>query len=233
MTDPFLPPEPEPAPVVLPEPPRSGTRRRRLVVLLATLGALLLVGTALAVPVLVEGWHDLTTPTLDDVRVYEDLPADHVADDQSVEYDPAPPPGGPHADVWLACGVYDEPVRDVNAVHALEHGAVWLTYDPDQMSDEDVSELAHQLPDEGILSPYPGQDARVVITVWGRQLDLRSPGDDRLGLFVEAYGDGHTAPEPMASCEGGERVTDESGTIVAWIPGRSATAPATRSGSST
>ena len=128
------------------------------------------------------------------------------------------PPGGPHDNVWLACGVYDEPVRDENAVHALEHGTVWLTYDPDELSDDDVGELAEQLPDEGILSPYPGQDARVMITVWGRQLDLRSPGDDRLQLFLDEYGDGHTAPEPMASCEGGERIADrdadDSGTTV-------------------
>jgi hypothetical protein len=159
------------------------------------------------VPIAVDRWRDLTAPSLDAVRVYEDLRTDHVTDDQGVEYDPVPPPGGPHADVWLACGVYDEPVRDENAVHALEHGTVWLTYDPDELSSDDVEELAAQLPDEGILSPYPGQDAPVVVTVWGRQLDLRGPGDDRLGLFLEAYGDGHTSPEPMASCEGGEEIT--------------------------
>lgn len=206
MTAPSLPAEPEPAP--LPEPPRP-TSSRRLVVVLAVLGALLVVGAALAVPTLVERWRHLTTPTLDDVRVYEDLRRDHIGDDERVEYGPAPPPGGPHSDIWLQCGVYDEPVRDENAVHALEHGTVWLTYDPDEMSDDDVAELADQLPDEGILSPYPNQDARVVVTVWGRQLDLRSPDDERLGLFLDAYGDGHTAPEPMASCAGGEPIPDE------------------------
>jgi len=185
------------------------TRKKWLVILVAALGALLLVGAALAVPVVVDRWRDLTTPTLDDVRVYEDLRTDHIDDDEAVDYGPEPPPGGPHGNVWLACGVYDEPVRDENAVHALEHGTVWLTYDPDELSTDDVSELADRLPDEGILSPYPGQDARVMVTVWGRQLELRNAGDDRLELFLEAYGDGHTAPEPMASCEGGERILDD------------------------
>lgn len=211
MTDSSLPPGPAPAPapeLLHPEPPRPTNRRRRLVLLLAGLAALLLVGAALAVPVVVDRLRDLTTPSLDDVRVYEDLRTDHVDDGESVDYDPVPPPGGPHADVWLACGVYDEPVRDENAVHALEHGTTWITYDPDEVSADDVEELAEQLPDEGILSPYPGQDARVTVTVWGRQLDLRNAGDDRLQLFLDAYGDGHTAPEPMASCEGGERIAD-------------------------
>jgi hypothetical protein len=49
----------------------------------------------------------------------------------------------------------------------------------------------------------------VVVTVWGRQLDLRTVDDERLALFIDSYGDGHTSPEPMASCEGGEQVTDD------------------------
>ena len=184
------------------------TGSRRVVVWSAGLAALLLVGLAVTVPIAVDRWRDLTTPSLDDVRVYEGLRSDHIEDDEQVDYDPVPPAGGPHANVWLACGVYDEPVRDENAVHALEHGTIWITYDPDELSIDDVEELAEQLPDEGILSPYPGQDAWVMITVWGRQLDLRSPGDERLRLFLDAYGDGHTSPEPMASCEGGARILE-------------------------
>lgn len=197
-------------------PPRPPRRRPDVLALaLAGLVALLLVTAVVTVPIAVDRWRDLRTPTLDAVRVYEDPRADHVEDDQSVEYGTVPPPGGPHADVWLACGVYDEPVRDENAVHALEHGTVWITYDPAELSSGDVSALADQLPDEGILSPYPGQEAPVVVTVWARQLDLRSADDERLALFVEAYGDGHTSPEPMASCEGGEEITEGgSGTNV-------------------
>ena len=29
-----------------------------------------------------------------------------------MDYDPVPPVGGPHAPVWLDCGVYDEQVRE-------------------------------------------------------------------------------------------------------------------------
>ncbi len=32
--------------------------------------------------------------------------------------------------------------------------------------------IADQLPDNGIMSPYADQDAPVVITAWGRQLEL-------------------------------------------------------------
>ena len=119
-----------------------------------------------------------------------------------VTYPQNPPAGGAHAPMWLACGAYDEPVRDENAVHDLEHGTVWITHDPD-LSDDDVAALAEQLPDNGILSPREGLPSPVVVTVWGAQLQLDGADDQRLGLFLEEYGDGHTAPEFGASCQGG------------------------------
>jgi Protein of unknown function (DUF3105) len=47
-----------------------------------------------------------------------------------VTYAQNPPVGGPHDLVWLNCGIYTAPVRNENAVHSLEHGAVWVTYQP-------------------------------------------------------------------------------------------------------
>ena len=49
----------------------------------------------------------------------------HSASD--VDYEQTPPAGGEHNDVWQNEGFYEEPVRDENAVHTLEHGAVWIT----------------------------------------------------------------------------------------------------------
>jgi len=48
-----------------------------------------------------------------------------------VQYPQTPPAAGDHSPVWLNCGVYPEPVPDEQAVHSLEHGAVWVTYNPD------------------------------------------------------------------------------------------------------
>ena len=125
------------------------------------------------------------------MKAYEDLRRDHTEDD--VDYEQVPPVGGMHDPVWLDCGAYDAPVRDENAVHDLEHGSIWIAYQPDLGAD-DVATLTDELPQNGILSPYDGLPAPVVVTVWGRQLRLTGADDPRLPLFVERYGDGHTAP---------------------------------------
>ena len=75
---------------------------------------------------------------------------------RAVDYDESPPVGGAHYPTWLDCGVYDEPVPDENAVHDLEHGTVWFTYDPTGLDDDEVAALADLLPQNGILSPYDG-----------------------------------------------------------------------------
>src|SRR5512134_555969 len=51
--------------------------------------------------------------------------------DAPQQYAQTPPAGGVHDDTWQNCGIYDQPVRNEDAVHSLEHGAVWLAYLPD------------------------------------------------------------------------------------------------------
>ena len=81
---------------------------------------------------------------------------------------------------------------------------------PTDLDDADVARLADALPDNGILSPYDGLPAPVVVTVWGRQLALTGADDPRLKVFIDTYSDGHTAPEPFASCAGGIHETSQS-----------------------
>ncbi|QIX26588.1 DUF3105 domain-containing protein [Nocardioides sp. JQ2195] len=152
---------------------------------------------------------DRDSANLSGVKTYETSALVHVAEE--VDYQQSPPVGGKHDPVWAECGVYDRPVREENAVHALEHGTVWITYRSD-LSGDDVDTLTEALPDEGILSPYDDQEAPVVVTVWNTQLALDGADDPRLALFIDTYGHGETAPEPMASCHGGVTKYEDSGT---------------------
>lgn len=186
-------------------PPRRTGR-----VIVALVAGVALIAGAVAVPVALLA--DEPPPDLSAVVVVEDLRADHLRGD--IPYPHTPPIGGPHADVWLDCGVYDVPVRDENAVHDLEHGTVWITYRPG-LSSEGVEALADLLPQNGILSPYGDLPAPVVVTVWGRQLRLDGADDERLPMFIEEYAGGVTAPEKGVSCAGGIRnPTGGTGSVV-------------------
>lgn len=200
-------PAPSPAqgpahqPAHLPSPHRAPRRGGALLtVLLSVLAALVALSAAVLLPLVLSNEGAVADATLDDVEVFEDLRTDHV--EGEVDYELLPPPGGQHAPEWHVCGVFDRRLRDENVLHSLEHGTVWITYAPG-LPEDGVEELADVLPPEGILSPHPEQDAPVVITVWGRQLEVDDADDPRLELFVREYGDGLTAPEPAASCAGG------------------------------
>jgi hypothetical protein len=184
--------------------PSPEQRRRTAQILFAVLAALIVVAMAVAVPLAVQDGRATKlaagAPNLDGVKAYNDLRRYHTRG--SVDYPQVPPVGGPHHPEWLACGAFEGPVPNENAVHDLEHGTVWITYRPG-LAPLQVDALTALLPDDGIISPYVGLPAPVVVTVWGRQLALTGPGDPRLPLFLDQFGSGQTAPEPLASCGGG------------------------------
>jgi hypothetical protein len=121
----------------------------------------------------------------------------------AVEYPQSPPAGGDHNAIWLNCGVYDQPVPNENAVHSLEHGAIWVTYDAESLTADDIAALRAQLPSTyAILSPYEGLESPVVLSAWNARLAVDSVDDERIGDFFTAYWRSQAAPEPNAACTG-------------------------------
>jgi hypothetical protein len=148
-----------------------------------------------------------------DVEEYfgvEDYAANHV--EGEVLYEQIPPVGGPHNSIWQNCGFYTEPIYNWHGVHSLEHGAVWITYDPD-LPQEDVDKLRDLANQSYVLvSPYPGLEHPVVASVWGKQLVLDGADDDRLEPFIREYRmNPNNTPEPGALCSLGVDYTMEEG----------------------
>lgn len=123
--------------------------------------------------------------------------------DNSIQYPEAdlPPAGGTHYDQWQVCGIYDEPVAPENAVHSLEHGAVWITYSP-ELSAGDITELKSIARGNNfvLMSPYQGLKSPIVLTAWGLQLEVDSVNDNRIEQFIERYQVGPQTPERGATC---------------------------------
>ena len=150
---------------------------------------------------------DPATITVEGVQTFPDLVGgthvDGTSVDYSAQYGMNPPAGGDHWSNWLNCGVYTEVQQSERAVHALEHGAVWVTYDASALSADEISTLQNSLPDTYIvMSPYEGLDSPVVASAWGAQVKLDGVDDPRLDQFITKYWKSPTAPEPGASCSG-------------------------------
>ena len=127
---------------------------------------------------------------------------EHVDGDLHEEGDV--PVGGPHDEVWQNCGFYDSEVRSENAVHSLEHGAVWITYKP-RLADSQVKKLMEFTGrfDKVLVSPVTGQDSPIIVTAWANQLELTDASDARLAQFVNEFEGSLAAPEPGGRCNGG------------------------------
>jgi hypothetical protein len=125
----------------------------------------------------------------------------HVEGD--VEYESVPGVGGDHADVWVNCGFYPEPQSEEQAVHSLEHGAVWIAYRPG-LPEEQMSELqALAAQPFTLVTPVEGLPADVVASAWGARLELDGVDDPSLLEFLEFFRQGPQTPEPGAPCTSG------------------------------
>jgi len=127
--------------------------------------------------------------------------ADHVL--CPVLYETSPPMSGDHFPAWQNCGFYTMPLLDEVAVHSLEHGAVWIAYDPALPGAEQdaISALVSSDP-HFLASPYPGLGNPIVLTGWMRQVAVERISDDAVAQFIDDQlgRRSQTAPEAGASC---------------------------------
>ena len=178
---------------------RQKQRRRQQIILWSVIGIIVL-----AVIGGVVFWQISQSPKTDSsgITTFGTLAQTHVTG--AVTYPQIPPVGGPHSPVWQNCGIYDKPIANENAVHSLEHGAVWITYQPGLPADQ-IAQLQALVKGQTyvLLSPYTGLPSPVVASAWSTQLKLNSASDPRLASFISTYRQGPQTPEPGAACTGG------------------------------
>lgn len=121
-----------------------------------------------------------------------------------IKYDDSPPFGGPHAPIWADCTgtVYPEQIASENAVHDLEHGAVWITYKPGLAADQ-VDILTKLVSGQPymLLTPYAGLKTNVSLQAWGYQLFVDNASDPRVKQFItDLKLNQQNTPELGASC---------------------------------
>ncbi|MFD5816951.1 DUF3105 domain-containing protein [Streptomyces sp. NPDC127038] len=141
----------------------------------------------------------------DGVRTWSGtLTRNHVT--KTVTYPMEPPVGGDHLQVWMNCNgdVYTKPVNNMNAVHSLEHGAVWVTYNS-KASQADVKALAAKVRKTPytLMSPVEDQKDPIMMSAWGKQRTVTGANDKNVDAFLAEFVQGKQTPEPGAACTNG------------------------------
>ncbi|BCB79519.1 hypothetical protein Pflav_059290 [Phytohabitans flavus] len=104
--------------------------------------------------------------------------------------------------------VYDAPIASEHAVHSMEHGAVWVTYQPNLPKDQ-VDKLAERVrgTEKLLMSPYEGLDAPISLQAWGYQLKVDNADDSRIDDFIKALRVNASVEGPTALCAQGITAT--------------------------
>ena len=184
-----------------------------------------------------------TNPEIADAKaipgvIYKPEP-NHNHVEGNITYDTSPPVGGNHSQYWADCSgtVYPNAIANENAVHMLEHGAVWITYKPGLAADQvaTLAKLVHGRRPDGD-EPVPGPEDQHLAAGVGlpalRRLGQRSadqavhpgaevqPEDDAGGQRDLLAADVHRATRARSATRSGLPVDANASASV--VPHRSA-----------
>lgn len=115
-----------------------------------------------------------------------------------------PPTSGAHANP-VTWGVYDTEVRDDQTIHNMEHGGVYISYQP-SLPKEQVEKLTSLLsepfidpkfqPKKIVLAPRAANKSPIELSSWRRSEALASYDQDKIeDYIVRNLG---KSPEPLA-----------------------------------
>ena len=86
----------------------------------------------------------------------------------SPKWNTVPPTSGPHYEVPVVYGIYDEPVYQAQLVHNLEHGAIAVQYGKD-VPQATIGELKSFVQGHSrgtVLAPYPALGDKIALGAW-------------------------------------------------------------------
>ena len=152
-------------------------------------------------------------PVIAGVEVFTGLSHEHLKQGQYPQsYPQSPPVGGAHSPFWLACAVYEQAVPKEAAVHSMEHGGIWITYQPelDDAAKAMLEQLAAVNPEYVMVSPYSGQGSPVIASGWGLQLKATQAADPKLVAFIKQYAGGNQGGEQGVGCTRGGVTPDQA-----------------------
>ncbi len=136
---------------------------------------------------------------------HEDKGRQHVADNAVTYGGSEPPTSGDHSSQvpWQA---YEQEVPDINVIHNMEHGGIYISYKPD-LPPEEVAKIKAVFfspfsdkdftPNKVVLAPRAANDAPIIVSSWMRSMKLDKFDQDKMvDYYRRNVG---KSPEPTAN----------------------------------
>lgn len=122
---------------------------------------------------------------------------EHLPAGQSAEsYNSNPPTSGSHSSA-VPWGVSSDEIPDMNAIHNLEHGGIWITYkNLDEESISALEAIGARNSLSVIVSPREANDANIAVVSWGRIMKLDAVDEARITEFIRK--NKNKSPERLA-----------------------------------
>lgn len=120
-----------------------------------------------------------------EVQEFEDQGIDHISEPNTFAYNSNPPTSGPHYGRAPNWGFYPEPIDDESALHAVEHGGLWVSFkDLDTAEIDLLKEFAEHNSQSVIVTPRPENDARIAAVTWTKLVEFDQVDIDALQKFL-------------------------------------------------
>ena len=128
----------------------------------------------------------------------------HVATSTELELADLPPTSGAHFGQVATAGLRDKEIPDGHIVHNLEHGDIWISYNP-RVGADITNELKQFLDGKVIITPRSSNRDDIALAAWG-QLDSFNLDDsglpiERIEDFIKRYK--YAGPEKITSSSRG------------------------------
>jgi len=151
-------------------------------------------------------WAQSSVPQGEDFSQAIPLMGDsHIAvGSQLPEYNSNPPTSGPHYEQTVRSGWREEPIIDQNIIHNLEHGDIWIAYQPD-LAEAIKEELKQFAAAKVIITPREANDTDIALVAWGRldsfNIENNTLPVERIKDFIKHYT--NQGPEKVPGASGG------------------------------
>lgn len=101
-------------------------------------------------------------------KSYPQQPRNHVPLNYKFHYNSFPATSGPHYFQWVLWGIYDQPVRQIQQIHNLEHGGIVIQYGS-KVPPATVAKIASFYRSDAnamLVAPLPVLGNKIALEAW-------------------------------------------------------------------